>query len=117
MTNLGRQAYLNGRSFESLAQGYSDQGPKDMQATISFEPDAVTGEPAPSDIFHDEKLRTQAYLAQPSNEPELSEREAEELVKGMGRVAAVVVHDKRLVTAKCNLGNKSERVRASAHPE
>jgi len=31
--------------------------------------------------------------------PEISEREAEELIKGMGRVATVVVHDDGHVTA------------------
>ena len=34
----------------------------------------------------------------PSQKPEINEREAADLIKGMGRVATVVVHDSGLVT-------------------
>jgi hypothetical protein len=39
---------------ETLAQAIARKDPKDAQAIISFEPDAVTGEAAPSHLFHDE---------------------------------------------------------------
>jgi hypothetical protein len=97
MTDFGRQACLNGRHFETLAQAIARKDPKNTQAIISFEPDAVTGEAAPSDLFHDEieKLRAsaEAYLARARQKPEINEREAAEFIKGMGRVATVVVHD------------------------
>jgi hypothetical protein len=40
--------------------------------------------------------------------PELSEHEAEELIKGRGRVATVVVHDNGLVTATEISANPSD---------
>ncbi len=80
MTDFGRQACLSGRPFETLAQAIARKDPKDTQAIISFEPDAVTGEAAPSDLFHDkiEKLRAsaEAYLARARQKPEINEREA-----------------------------------------
>jgi hypothetical protein len=105
MTNFGRQASLNGRLFESLARAIEAKDPRDVQARISFDADAVTGEPRPDDLFHDEieKLRTsnefKAYSMRASKKPELSERGAEELIKGMGRIATVVVHSSGQVTA------------------
>jgi hypothetical protein len=51
MTDFGRRACLNGRPFETHAQAIARKDPKDAQAIISFEPDAVTGEAAPSDLF------------------------------------------------------------------
>jgi hypothetical protein len=44
MTDFGRQACLNDRPFETLAQAIARTDPKDARAIISFEPDAVTGE-------------------------------------------------------------------------
>jgi hypothetical protein len=38
-------------------------------------------------------------MNQSKNKPVISEHEAEELIKGMGRVATVVVHDNGLVRA------------------
>ena len=40
--------------------------------------------------------------------PELTEREAEERIKGMGRTVTVVVHDNGLVTATAILADPSE---------
>ncbi len=40
--------------------------------------------------------------------PEISEHEAEELIKGMGRVATVVVHNDGLVTATAISANPSD---------
>jgi hypothetical protein len=40
--------------------------------------------------------------------PELTEREAEERIKGMGRTATVVVHDDGFVTATAIFANRSE---------
>jgi hypothetical protein len=40
--------------------------------------------------------------------PEISEHEAEELIKGMGRIATVVVHDDSLVRATAIHGNPSD---------
>ncbi len=42
------------------------------------------------------------------NKPVISEHEAEELIKGMGRVAAVVVHDNGLVIATAISTNPSD---------
>jgi hypothetical protein len=84
MTDFGRQACLNGRHFETLAQAIARKDPKNTQAIISFEPVAVTGEAAPSDLFHDEieKLRAsaEAYLARARQKPEINEREAAEFI-------------------------------------
>ena len=59
--------------------------------------------------IHDgiEKLRAsaEAYLARARQKPEINEREAAELIKGMGRVATVVVHDNGLVTASAIFAN------------
>jgi hypothetical protein len=60
MTNFGRQAHLDGRGwFETLANAIDRANPHDVFARIGFDRDAVTGEPAPADLFHDdiEKLR------------------------------------------------------------
>jgi hypothetical protein len=118
MTDFGRQAFLNGRPFETLANAIMHKNPRDVQAIISFDSDAVTGDPAPKDLFHDdiENLRAgaQAYLARSPKRAELNERETEELIKGMGRVAAVVVHQTGLVTANAifaNSLNAAERQR------
>jgi hypothetical protein len=115
MTNFGRQAALNDRRFETLAKAIAHKDPRDAQAIISFDPDAVTGEPAPSDLFHDEieKLRAgaEAYLARSPKKPEINEHEAEELIKGMGRTAAVVVHDNGLVTANAIFANPHDQQR------
>jgi hypothetical protein len=40
--------------------------------------------------------------------PAISEHEAEELIKGMGRVATVVVHDNGLVTATAISANPAD---------
>jgi hypothetical protein len=45
MIDFGRQASLNGRKFETLAQAKAHKDPKDVMAIIAFEGDAVTGEP------------------------------------------------------------------------
>jgi hypothetical protein len=78
MTDFGRQACLNGRPFETLAQAIARKDPKDTQAIISFEPDAVTGEAAPSDLFHDEiekrRASAEAYLARARQRPSTSAR-------------------------------------------
>jgi hypothetical protein len=122
MTDFGRQARLNGRPFEPLAQAIARKDPKHAQAIISFEPDAVTGEAAPSDLFHDEieKLRASAgaYLARARQKPEINEREAAEFIKGMGRVATIVVHDNGLVTASAIFANMNaaERFALSSVP-
>ena len=121
MIDLERQACLNNRPFQNLAQAIAHKDPKDVQAIISFERDVVAGEARPpDDLLHDEieKLRAsaefKAYMARSSKRPEINEHEAEELIKGMGRVAAVVVHQNRLVTANAifatNL-NAAERQR------
>jgi hypothetical protein len=114
MIDFGRQASLNGRKFGTLAQAIAHKDPKDVMATIAFEDDAVTGEPAPGDLFHDDIERLwaspefKAYLAHSSEKPEINEREAEELIKGMGREAAVVVHDNGLVRATAIYGDLSQ---------
>lgn len=47
-------------------------------------------------------------MNQSKNKPVISEHEAEELIKGMGRVATVVVHDNGLVTAIAISTNPSD---------
>jgi hypothetical protein len=70
MINFGRQATLNNRKFETLARAIAHKDPNNVLAIIAFEADAVTGEPAPADLFHDEieRLRAspefQAYLSE-----------------------------------------------------
>jgi hypothetical protein len=70
MIDLGRQAWLNGRAFETTTRAIERKDPNDTQAIISFDADIVTGEPAPADLFHNEteKLRAspefRACLAQ-----------------------------------------------------
>jgi hypothetical protein len=54
MIDLGRQASLNGRLFETLADAIAAKEPNDAQAIIGLDADAVSGEPAPPDLFHDE---------------------------------------------------------------
>jgi hypothetical protein len=102
MVDFRRQASLNGRKFETLAQAIAHKDPKDVMAIIAFEDDAVTGKPAPADLFHDdiERLRaSQEFVAYTAEKPEINERAAAELIKGMGREAVVVVHADGLVRA------------------
>jgi hypothetical protein len=47
-------------------------------------------------------------MNQNRDKPEISEHEAEELIKGMGRVATVVVHDNGLVAATAISTNPSD---------
>jgi hypothetical protein len=99
MANFGRQAWLNGRPFETLARAIAHKDPHDVQAIIAFEADAVTGEPRPADLFHEEIERLRASPEFCAHLPEIGEDEAEELIKEMGRMAAVTVHANGLVTA------------------
>jgi hypothetical protein len=111
MIDFGRQASLNGRKFETLAQAIAHKDPKDVMAIIAFEDDAVTGAPAPADLFHKdiEQLRTSPeFVAHTSEKPEISERAAEEPIKGMGRQATIVVHDNGLVRATAIYGDLSQ---------
>jgi hypothetical protein len=108
MVDFGRQASLNGRKFATLAQAIAHKDPKDVMAIIAFEDDAVTGEPAPADLLHDDIERLRASMADSPDKPEISEREAEELIKGMGREAAIVVHDNGLVSATAIYGDLSQ---------
>ncbi|MGT2438150.1 hypothetical protein ACU4GH_22575 [Bradyrhizobium betae] len=105
MVNFGRQVWLDGRPFETLADAIKAKDPDDVQAILSFDADAVTGSPRADDLLHDEIewLRAspefQTYLARAQHKPELSEREAAAYIQGMGPAVSVVVHDNGLVTA------------------
>ena len=100
MIDFGRQASLNGRRFETLAQAIAHKDPEDVQAIIAFDAEAVTGEPRPADLFHDEIERLRATAEYQACLPKISEGKAKEMLEREGyRVAAVVAHDNGLVTA------------------
>jgi hypothetical protein len=109
MVDFGRQAWLNGRPFENLARAIAHKDPDDVQAIIAFEADAVTGEPRPDDLLHDEIERLRASPKFRAHLPEIGADEAEELIKDMGRVAAVAVHDNGLVTANAIFASGADR--------
>jgi hypothetical protein len=98
-------------AFETLAQAIANKDPHDVMAIIAFESDAVTGEPRPSDLFHDEIERLRASAELKAYLPEITPAEAEDFIKKSGRVAAVVVHDDGLVRANPIYGDFSQLAR------
>jgi hypothetical protein len=56
----------------------------------------------------EETAQTRHGMSPSKDKPEISEHEAEELIKGMGRVATVVVHDNGLAIATAISTNPSD---------